>query len=183
MYGYILAAALLAQSPDCEELPPFSPGLTTAIQNLAVDWEILDPREVRYVLAREEDFIADLNLLRRRYADLGDAPGAVDSQRFPLPRADINELLAFNRAYRIQIDSQMSMAPVAEAHWEYRKVLNETDHLYKIYDYLRDAKCEYYYITVRRQALKNLREELGLDNYYTGALPPHVPLWRFKPIQ
>ena len=37
---------------------------------LAVQWEILDPGEVRYVLTRSEDFASDLKLLRRRYHEL-----------------------------------------------------------------------------------------------------------------
>ena len=48
--------------------------LRPTIQAVAVQWEILDAREERYVLTRNEDFNSDLKLLRRRYADLADAP-------------------------------------------------------------------------------------------------------------
>ena len=43
----------------------------------------------------------------------------------------------------------------------------------------RHAACEYYYVTVRRQALKKLKEMIGDQAYYSGSLPPHVPVWRF----
>src|SRR5579871_1573208 len=99
---YMLALALLTGSPDATDPPAAWDGLATVrptLQALAVSREVLDPREVRYVLTRPEDFPADLKLLRRRYRELADAPPLDDCMRFP-DRALINELLAFNRAYR-----------------------------------------------------------------------------------
>src|SRR5205085_10335996 len=118
----------------------------------------LDPREVRYVLARAEDFENDLNLLRRRYQDLHDAPKLHDGQRFP-DRGAVNDLLAFNRAYRRYLDARQAMEQDRSAC--VRAALKETDCLYQVWDAVRDARCEYYYITVRRQALKRLRTVLG----------------------
>ena len=43
---------------------------------------------------------------------------------------------------------------------------------------LRDARCEHFYVTYRRQSLAQLRDLIGLEAFYTGRLPPHVPLWR-----
>ena len=147
---------------------------------LALEWELMDAREVRYLLARPEDFEADLSVLRRRYAELADAPPSSDCLRFP-DRATINELLAFNRAYRQHLDVRQPSEPARW--WQLRAVLQETDQLYQVWDTIRDARCEYYYVTVRRQALKRLREQLGDAAYYGGPLPPHVPAWRFQPIQ
>ena len=177
---YVLALALLTAAPDAGD------GANTAdqyqrlaptLQSVAVQLEVLDPREVRYILARAEDFTADLNLLRRRYQELADAPALNDSFRLP-DRETVNELLAFNRAYRQHIDIRQT---VELAHWwEYQATLQETEQLYQIWDTVRDARCEYYYVTVRRQALKRLREQLGDQSYYSGQLPPYVPLWRFQ---
>jgi hypothetical protein len=181
-YEFLLAAAILVQPPDTPETAPppeLLPVVRLAMQTLAVEWEILDPREVRYVLARPEDFTSDINLLRRRHAELGDAPPAQDCCRFP-ERTTVNEYLAFNRAYRQQIDVRQPGEPARW--WELRTALQETDYLYQIWDTVRDARCEYYYVTVRRQALKRLREMLGEEAYYSGQLPPYVPLWRFAPI-
>jgi hypothetical protein len=61
---------------------------------------------------------------------------------------------------------------------ELRTIVAETDWLYRIYDALRDARCEYFYVTYRRQALAQLRDLVGMEAYYSGQLPPHVPLWR-----
>jgi hypothetical protein len=43
---------------------------------------------------------------------------------------------------------------------------------------LRDARCDYYYVAYRRQALQQLREAIGPQAFYSGRMPPHVPLWR-----
>jgi hypothetical protein len=176
----IMAVALLTDapySPVPEEQNTES--VRFCLQQVALAWELLDPREVRYVGVRPEDFRSDVNLLRRRHADLKDAPSAFDSQRFP-ERTVVNDFLAFNRAYRQHMDIQQTMYP--SRFWWYRTVIQETDHLYQIWDTVRDARCEYYYVTVRRQALKRLRDTLGEKQYYEGALPPYVPLWRFQSI-
>jgi hypothetical protein len=179
---YVLAVALLTSPPDAPE-PTLSPErfavLRPTLQKLAVDWEILDPREVRYVLTRAEDFSTDLKLLRRRQRELADAPASSDGLRFP-ERAVISDLLAFNRAYRQHVDGRQAVETVHW--WELREAVQEADRLYYIWDTVRDARCEYYYVTVRRQALKRLQEMIGAEAYHAGQLPPHVPLWRFQRI-
>jgi hypothetical protein len=179
---YVLAVALLTTPGDGLDLSAVSDRYVTvrpALQTLAISWEILDPREVRYVLMRSDDFAGDLKLLRRRYQELADAPPLHDHMRFP-DRALINDMLAFNRAYRQHLDNRQSLE--LTYWWELREMLQEVDRLYTIWDTVRDARCDYYYVTVRRQALKKLREMVGEDAYCSGALPPHVPVWRFARI-
>lgn len=180
--SYVAAFALLTAPPEGPGLPAgweAPEGLRQMVQALALEQEILDPREARYILVRPEEFQADLNLLRRRFQELAGAPPLSDSWRFP-DRSTINEFLAFNRAYRQHVDVRQPLEP---AHWwRYQEVLQDTDQLYQVWDTVRDARCEYYYIAVRRQALKKLREMLGDDAYYRGELPPYVPLWRFREI-
>jgi hypothetical protein len=179
---YMLAVALLTSGPDCTEIPCPGDGLASVrptLQALAVAWEVLDPREIRYVLTRHEDFAADLKLLRRRHRELADAPPLQDCMRFP-DRALINELLAFNRTYRQHLDNRQALEQTYW--WELREAVQETERLYLIWDNVRDARCDYYYVTVRRQALKKIRETIGEDAYWSGTLPPHVPVWRFARI-
>jgi hypothetical protein len=181
-FDYLLAVALLTAPPDSPEptVPPdVHAQLQPTLQSLAVDWQILDPREIRYLLVRPEDITSDLNLLRRRYCDLADAPALEEGLRFP-ERAVVNELLAFNRAYRQHLDTCLTVELVHW--WELHEALQETDRLYQVWDAVRDARCEYYYVTVRRLALKRLREMIGEDAYFTGTLPPYVPVWRFQRI-
>jgi hypothetical protein len=181
-FDYLLAVALLTGPSDITEAtvcPDTFASVSPTLQSLAIQWEILDPREVRYVLTRPEDFVSDLKLLRRRYQELADAPPLTDSYRFP-DRASVSELLAFNRSYRQQLDSRQSVELVRW--WELREAVQEVDRLYAIWDTVRDARCDYYYVTVRRQALKRLKDTLGQEAYYRGDLPPHIPLWRFQRI-
>jgi len=178
---FLLAAALLTAPPD-KELnvnPNLFSTAAPALQRLALKWEILDPREVSYVLVRPEDFAADLKMLRQRHFDLVNAPPMQDAERFP-DRATVADLLTFNRAYRQQMEIRQAVEPVHW--WEYQEAVQEADRLYQIWDSVRDARCGYYYITVRRQALKKLQDLLGFDAYAAGRLPPHVPLWRFQSI-
>lgn len=176
----LMAVALIFQAPD-SQIPDAAntPPVRLWLQTIAVEMEILDSREVRYVGARPEDFSSDVNLLRRRYESLKDAPSSADALRFP-ERTVVNDFLAFNRSYRQHLDVAQAVRP--HKWWEYRQALQETDQLYQIWDLVRDARCEYYYVTVRRQALLNLRQQLGDKHYYEGRLPPYVPLWRFQSI-
>lgn len=184
MFGiqYLLTLTLITPPPNGVEALRASPvyaKLRTTLQANAVKLEILDPREVRYILARPDDFFSDLGLLGRRYNELADAPSLNDCFRFP-NRETVNELLAFNRAYRQHLSSRQ---PLELTHWwDLRKAIQETDQLYQVWDTVRDARCDYYYVTVRRQALKKLRTMLGDQAYYQGNLPPFVPLWRFQEI-
>jgi len=176
-----LVAWMLLSAPsgyiDPAKLPAMYPILRTPLLELATRWQILDPREDRYLLARQEDFAADLDLLRHRRQDLQNAPPVEDALRFP-DRVVINELLSFNQAYRQCIDMRQ---PVERSHGgELRAALQDTNRLYRIWDTLRDARCDYYYVTVRRQALQRLRDLIGPEAYYCGELPPSVPLWQFQ---
>jgi hypothetical protein len=175
---YVLAVAALTAPAGCGECESLREHacLTRPVLTLALTWEILDPREQRSVLTRPDDLEGDLPMLRRRYQDLADAPPVIDGMRFP-NRECAAELLAFNRAYHAHMlrlhDAEVQKRPDVE------DALAETDKLYRIWDLVRDARSELYYVSVRRQALAALREALGPACYASGALPPHVPVWRF----
>jgi len=179
---YALAIALLATPAETADAAPPVPEMVTVrptLQALALSWELMDPREVRYVLVRSEDFDADLKLLRRRHQDLADAPPLADCVRFP-DRELVGDLLSFNRNYRQHLDGRQAFDTAYS--WDLHEALQETDRLYEVWDTVRDARCESYYVTVRRQALKKLRDTVGPASYYAGNLPPHVPVWRFTRI-
>jgi hypothetical protein len=178
---YALAVALLVTPPQdgASQVPDDLNGLSPTMQQVALTWEILDAREIRYILAQPADFPTDVRLLRRRYQDLRDAPPVQEALRFP-PRHIINDYLSFNRRYREYLQGQMTAS--REVSWEVHEVIEEVDHLYDIWDTVRDARCAYYYITVRRQALKKLRDLVGPEAYTSGNLPAHIPVWRFARI-
>jgi hypothetical protein len=177
----ILAIVLLTVSP-AEPIPAIPaegwPALRAAIQQFAYQWQILDPREER--LLHQDELAADLMVLRRRYRELADAPSLNDCIRFP-EKALAMECLSFNRAFHKAIEKRLPLEHDQAA--ALKEILRETDDLYKIWDAVRDARCEIYYVPVRRQALKQLRTLIGAEAYYTGQIPPHVPLWRFEEIK
>jgi hypothetical protein len=179
----ILAAALLsAPAGTPEPTPPESSWTATrdAIHRVAIDWEVMDERESRYVMATRDDFQADLDLLRKRREELADAPRLADCRRLP-PREVVNDFLRFNRAFRKTLEER--------AQWEldraslFHSVMQETDRLYRQWDAVRDAQCDFYYVTVRRAALKKLRDAIGGDAFATGHMPPYVPDWRFAAVR
>jgi hypothetical protein len=176
----LILATMLLSAPvgTPEQVPPPDRWqvMQSAIHHTAIDWEILDSRETRYVLAKPEDFQEDLDFLRKRRLDLENAPKVSESDRLPSRQA-VNDYIRFNRAYRKNLETRLVWEPdragvIGEA-------IRETERLYKMWDAIRDAKCDFHYITVRRLALVKLKELLGPDIYSTGELPPYVPEWRF----
>lgn len=178
-YECILAVVLLTapkEQPAAPELGDWLHAMRPTILALALEDEILDPRELSFFIAAGGDALGDLTTLRCRMADFADVPRLAECQRLP-DRKAINEYLAFNRAYRNDLTTRLSIARVHAE--ELRNALADTDRLHSVWDAVRDARCDYYYVTVRRQALRLLREMIGADSFYTGQLPPHVPVWHF----
>jgi len=178
-YECILAIVLLAgpkDQPTATDLDDWLYAMRPTVLAMALEEEILDPRELSFFLAPGGDATGDLTTLRCRMADFADAPCLAECKRLP-DRKAINEYLAFNRAYRNDLTTRLSIARIHAE--ELRNALADTDKLHSVWDAVRDAKCDYYYVTVRRQALRLLRELVGPEAFYSGHLPPHVPLWHF----
>lgn len=179
-YRLALAMALLTAPPegcDSADQAALYAESATALRQLATALEILDPRETEHILAQPQHFAADLRLLAGRYRDLADAPSLAECARFPT-RAIANDFLAVNRAFHKSLEARLPLDPLHAD--QVRLVLQENEHLHGVWETVRAAGCEYYYITVRRKALKDLRELIGPRDFYTGNLPPNVPMWRIE---
>ena len=174
----LLAAVLIAapvQAPLPEIEPESWPQLQAALHQIGVEWEILDPRETRFMFCRQDDLANDLRVLRRRYHLLKDAPRLADTRRLP-PRSLACQCVDVNRAFRQQASEKEVFE--ADRSQDYRRVVQETDQLYDAWDAIRDATCEYYFINIRREALMRLRDQLGEESYQAGQWPPYLPTWR-----
>lgn len=177
----LLATLLLIAPCNADEIGIQQPdsSLLTALQEQALELELVDAREVGQVFAYPATFAADLTLVRERFAQLKDAPAVRDGDRFP-DREAVNELLAFNYGFRQHLENEKLMRP---GRWEeVQLAMQEANRLHQVWELVRDARSDFYHVTVRRQALKQLREMLGDEAYYNGTLPPHVPVWRFHSI-
>jgi hypothetical protein len=172
MYSAI-AIALIVLPIDPPAAAAHSDRLREALVEAGVAAEILDVREANAAFA-PEGFAYELAKLRERWQQLWDVPPAADALRFPA-RARVVELLELNQKYRRHLDT-LSWTD------EVREVAAETDRLQCLWDLVRDARCDYNYVTCRRLALKRLRDQLGEQAYYGGCLPPVVPLHRFQLI-
>lgn len=142
--------------------------------------EIMDAREWRYMMSKREELQDDFKMLMNRAHDLRDAPFLSDHHRFAIGRDEINALLVFNRQYMTHLQSMRGLFPNDAA---LMRVIAETDALYQAWDSLRDAKTDYYYCHVRRQALMKLKSLIGAEAFERGAMPGNVPEWRFVEVR
>jgi hypothetical protein len=174
----LLAAAILLTAPSADFDSPETVAryydCAGALRALAIGLEILDPLET-HVLAKQQEFAADLKVLRGRYQEFSAAPPLHEALRLP-ERAIVEELLGVNRAFQKELKERLVVDRIHTA--DLQAALAETEQLFQVWDAVREARCEYYYVTARRQALQQLRALVGADAFYTGQLPPHVPLWR-----
>ena len=100
-----------------------------------------------------------------------------DAERFP-PRCFATTALEFNRAYRGNIEIRQAFD--VRSYWDWNDVLNETDYLHQCWSALAAVQgAEGEDQATRRAALARLRELIGEEAYYQGAMPPCVPVWRF----
>jgi len=178
---FVLAAVLLTAPKDIP-LPPNQAGWVEVMRPsmiaMAVDAEILDPRERAFLLT--QDILGDLTMLQTRNEELAGAPLLGECARFA-ERKLVNDFLAVNRSYRNDLHARLAIDLVNME--ELRTAILETDRLYQVWDTVRDARCDYYYVTVRRQALQLLRDLIGPQAFYSGEMPPNVPVWHFPRSQ
>lgn len=167
-------ATLTAPAAGPAEMPAVPPEL---LRSFAGHLDILDEREERSFFNAPQTYDSDLRILRERYAELRDAPSLCDASRFPDVDSCI-EARCFNEAYRRWLEQRRELT-----HEEWiDEALEETARLWRAWDTLADAQKDYLYLSVRRKALKDLREQLGPVMYYAGCMPPGVPAWRVRRI-
>lgn len=176
-----LAFALVVTEPT-EQVPSNEYAwLMPVIQGVAFDLELLDQRERNYLLGINSEvcrnqFGADLRLLQSRWANLKDAPPLSDSIRLP-NRQHAMDARNLNAQYRVHLEREMEGAADKDA---YKKAISEALQLYIVWDYICDAKAEWYYATSRRTDMKRIRALLGENDYYSARFPNPVPLHRFQ---
>lgn len=180
---FLLCLVLFSLPPEFNDPPELGSACKPwfpIMQALAISWQIMDEREVRFVLGRVEDFPSDMALLRRRSQDLRNAPPAGDAQRFPCREA-VTQMLTFNREMRKTLEARLAFdAPQRKL---YQQAIVELDQLHALWDTIRESRSNFYYVSVRRLALKKAKEAMGAANYFNGSYPPPVPAWIFQEIR
>ena len=179
-YDYILAAVLLTSPIESTTTAAHVELLQPAILALALDAEILDPREEPLLQGMSKDAVGDVAVLRKRFDALANAPMLAECACFP-ERKVVEDFLTFNRDYRRYLLAQLETDAVRAE--ELRTALQELDQRFHLWSTVRDARCTFYYVTVRRQALQQIRDLVGSEAYYRGQMPPHVPIWHFPRLR
>jgi hypothetical protein len=175
----LLAIALLSAPVGTPEQVPDSsrwPVMSAAIRWVAIDWEIMDEREV-FGMMSSGSFQYDIDFLRKRRIDLADAPKLNDSCWLP-ERQFANNNCHFNAVYRKHLEKRLIWEP--DRFETISAVIAEADHLYQIWDAIRDAKGELNYVAGRRFALAKLKRLMSEEDWQACVLPPYVPDWRFQ---
>lgn len=166
-YSLILAVVMATAPPELpmdRETELWAEVLRTQLAAVAIGAEVIDPKEASVTL----------DVIRERFRQYGAMPTLIDCNRFP-PRQLLNEWLAENRKYRQSLLTRLAIDRVHEH--ELRGAIEDCDTLYAVYDTLRDACCEYYYVTVRRESLDRVRRQIGERAFYAGVMPRPLPLW------
>lgn len=177
-YKLLFAILLLTSPSDTDQISQpqrLFCALSGSLQEVAIAWEIMDSRERSHVLARDQDLKFDLHMLQNRIEELQFAPYVQESQRFP-DKEIVNGMISFNRMYHQDMLTRLSFDQLHSEH--VRHAVQENQKLFQIWDTVRDIKCPYFYITVRRRALNRLRQQIGDRAFYSGELPPPVPMER-----
>lgn len=143
--------------------------------------EIMDEREARYMFDKDHEFLNDFKIMMARSKEFENTPFIQMALLLP-ERVISNELLLLNRRYKNHLENEKLIWFDNYSQRWLSDALAETEFLYQVWDHARDARCEYYYIHIRRQALKNIIEKIGpLDHKFR--MPPHVPTWRFTCVR
>lgn len=165
----LLAAALLA-GPRAEADVAVIEALRPQILALAIEAEVIDQREKGFLMTA--CVMADLETIQTRFAELAGAPALSEHTRFP-DRHLTNEMLSLNRQWRTALAERLKI-DLFHAE-EIAVTIAELDRRYEIWDCVRDSHQDYCYVTIRRQALRRLRELIGERRFYSGDLPAVIP--------
>jgi hypothetical protein len=141
---------------------------------VALRLEVVGPHE-RWV----DDFHSELCYVRRHWRALTSAPPLCDGDRLP-PLPIIKQCRDFNHAYQRCLDLRRQVLLYREA--ELTGALDEARRLCCVWSLMETAACPTQSWAYRRRALLALREQLGPEAYYSGEMPPCVPLWRFQDL-
>jgi hypothetical protein len=158
-----LCLAIITQATPATKLEAFRQD----IQTTAIFCELLDVREQKYMFAKVADFEFDLNTVRARWRDLYDAPHLHESYLLP-ERVIAGELVQLNRMQKSHCEQVRGLYP---HDLRLMKRIEYLEERYRVWDYVRDARCEFYYVHIRRQALKKLLLVVGEEAFSRGELP------------
>lgn len=179
-----LIAWLVIVSPDSIKdtsvIYAAMPLLRAPIVAIAIDLEIIDQRECRNKFVSAADFKSDLEQLQKSYRVFCDMPMSQKANVLP-SNGEIRNATFLNRAYRQYLSDRLKCDSLNVE--RIVELINETDALYAVWDAASDARCEYYYVWVRREALQKIRELIGPECFSRGIMPFYLPVHQFETVR
>lgn len=175
-YEVVIAAMLLSSPGDDvpEGIEPWITAIHPAMIALAIEAEILDPRAASGYFASDWSWSQDLLALRGQYAALRSAPTLADCHQLP-PLGLCSCMLTANREFREELKRRAACDMVHRE--EIIAAIDDTDAMYHVWAAAAYAQTRHYDVTMRRQSLHTVRRMIGPEAFYTGLLPPPLPLW------
>jgi hypothetical protein len=173
MWDYLVV--LIVLSPvEVPVNPDAPPEAWQALKTISLELEVVGPHE-RWV----PDFRSEVRYVRAHVRALQDAPSLNDCEWLPSAET-VADGCRFSEQYQMHLQTQMNQMPHREQ--EIGQALEESRRLYRVWDTVRRAALPQESWVSRRRALGQLRDALGDEAYYSGQLPPCVPVWRFREI-
>jgi hypothetical protein len=143
-----------------------------SLKGIALKTELVGPHE-RWIA----DFRSELAYVRRHGRELASAPPISDALWLP-PSAVAQECRRFNLGYQRCLELRRQVFLHHQEEWT--EALQEAQYLGEVWRRVETATCLTNSWVCRRRALQELRQILGSEAYYSGLLPPCVPVWRFQ---
>lgn len=174
LYPLLLAMALITSpdEPSKEDVDALKPWLQAAA--VALDLATLDERTAYY---NEDGEIPMCTVYRQGYAACKSYPPSSDVERLPI-KSYLEKSIAINKIYADDIALRLSLDPRCE---EALLAQDEAEQLLRWHEMALAARTnEYYTVLTVRENLHSLRVMMGDNAYYSGYVPPPVPLWRLQ---
>lgn len=152
--------------------PQAAPEVWQALKDISLQLELVGPHE-----NWASDFRSELRYVRHYARTLYDAPPLADCDWLP-PVWYAADCCRFNEQYQCHLQTQQML--LTHRSEELGTTLGETRQLHNVWDSVRRASSTNQAWAYRRRSLQQLREAVGEESYYSGRLPPAVPMWRFR---
>jgi len=167
-----ILAVLLILSPLDAPVPSGGDFLCPAVVSVGTQLEICDG-------GTREELSSAVYTLRYRYAEMQDCPWLETLGNLPRGKW-IDECLALNWQFQQDLRARLNLTGFHEE--QFKEALYEAEQLYAIWQWLFLATAENYGVCDRREALRNLREAIGHDAFWSGQVPFCLPLHRIPVI-
>lgn len=171
-YVYIIGLILSPADPEISSQAP--PQAWQALKEISLALEIVGPHE-----NWASDFRSEVRYVRHYWRLLQNAPRLADCHSLPA-NADACEQCRFNEEYQCLLQTQQVI--FIHRSDDLAEMLRQTRQLYQAWDCLRRANAVNQAWAYRRRMLGQLRDTIGMDAYYSGRMPPCIPLWYFEEI-